>query len=235
MSRVLVVAAEVFPLAKTGGLADVVSALPKALAQLGADVRLLLPAYPSALAQIAGPLHAIELGRLAGAEVSLLEGWMPDSGIPVSLVRSDELFARPGSPYVDDNGNDWPDNARRFATLCQAAVRVAQGHAGLSWRPDVVHCHDWHTGLVPLYLHFAKGPRPRTVFTVHNAAFAGKFSFDAVRDLDLPAPTTDGGEFYGAFSFLKCGIRYADRISTVSPTYAREICTPEYGCGLDGL
>jgi starch synthase len=239
--RVLVVAAEIFPLAKTGGLADVVGALPKALAQLGIDVRLMLPAYPSALEGATDGARAAPLGRIAGADVVLLSARMPDSGLPVYLVDAPELYRRDGSPYMDESGVDWPDNARRFGVLCHAAARVALGEAGLDWQPDVVHCHDWHTGLVPLLLAHARrrhgDTRPRSVFTIHNAAFAGRFSFDAVRDLSLPphACSVDGAEFYGDFSFLKAGIRYADKISAVSPTYAREICTPEYGCGFDGL
>ncbi|MGB5080006.1 MAG: glycogen synthase GlgA, partial [Burkholderiales bacterium] len=236
--KILVVAAEIYPLAKTGGLADVVSALPKALTEFDVDVRLLMPAYPSALDQIRAPRIEGECGSPAGgAPPSLIAGRMPDTGLPVWLLDSPELYRRPGSPYADEHGRDWPDNARRFAALCDAAVRIACGRTGIDWRPDVVHCHDWHTGLVPLWLHFSPPPRPRTVFTIHNAAFAGKFPFDAVRRLDLPpaALGLDGAEFYGEFSFLKAGIRYADKITTVSPTYAREICTPEFGCGLDGL
>jgi starch synthase len=236
--KILVVAAEIYPLAKTGGLADVVAALAKSLAELDADIRLLMPAYPSARAQLRAPRLETGLGPVAGsAAPSLIAGRMPDTDLPVWLVECPELFSRSGSPYADEHGLDWPDNARRFAALCDAAVRIARGQAGVDWRPEVVHCHDWHAGLVPMWLHFAPPPRPRTVFTIHNAAFAGKFSFDAVRGLGVPpeALGMDGAEFYGDFSFLKAGIRYADRITTVSPTYAREICTPEFGCGLDGL
>lgn len=234
--KVLVVAAEVWPLAKTGGLADVVSALPKALSDLDSDIRLVIPGYPSALEQLIAPTAAAELGMFAGAELRLVGGLLPGAGLPVWLVDAPALFQRAGSPYADRNGQDWPDNARRFAALCHAAARLALDHAGQGWKPDVVHCHDWHAGLVPLLLGQAPA-RPRTVFTIHNAAFAGKFSFDEVRPLGLPpaAMGLDGAEFYGGFSFLKAGIRYADKITTVSPTYAREICTPEFGCGLDGL
>ena len=235
--RVLVVAAEIFPLAKTGGLADVVSALPVALSHLNLDVRLIMPAYPSAMIAATGAARAATLGNVCGADVRLIEGRIPDSGMPVYLVDCPELFARNGTPYGDEDGNDWPDNPRRFAVLCHVAARLGLGQAGFDWRPDVVHCHDWHTGLVPMMIHFATSPKPRTVFTIHNAAFPGKFSFDAMAGLDVPAAAfgIDGAEFYGDFSFLKAGIRYADKISTVSPTYAREICTPEFGCGFDGL
>lgn len=236
--RVLVVAAEIYPLAKTGGLADVVSALPRVLTELDTDVRLLMPAYPSALDQILAPRLECECGTLgSGAPLRLIAGQMPGTHLPVWLLDCAELYARPGTPYGDEEGQDWQDNARRFAALCDVAVRIARGQTAIDWCPDVVHCHDWHTGLVPMWLSFAPQPRPRTVFTIHNAAFAGKFSFDAVRHLGVPpaALTMDGAEFYGEFSYLKAGIRYADKITTVSPTYAREICTPEFGCGLDGL
>lgn len=236
--KVLVVAAEIYPLAKTGGLADVVAALARALVEFGTDVRLLMPAYPSALAQILAPRLESECGPVAGsAAPSLIAGRLPGSGLPLWLLDCPELFRRPGSPYADRQGREWPDSARRFAALCDAAVRIALGKTGIDWRPDVVHCHDWHAGLVPMWLESAPRPRPRTVFTIHNAAFAGKFSLDAARDLGVPGSALgmDGAEFYGDFSFLKAGIRYADKITTVSPTYAREICTPEFGCGLDGL
>jgi starch synthase len=235
--RVLVVAAEIFPLAKTGGLADVTSALPQALAALGMDVRLMMPGYPSVLTGLKSTGRSMPIGTLAGTSLRIVEARMPDSNLPLWIVDSPELFDRPGSPYLDELGQDWPDNPRRFAALCHAAARVALGHGNLDWTPDVVHCHDWHTGLVPMLLHFAPVARPRTVFTIHNAAFAGKFPFADLDGLDIPRDAfgIDGAEFYGGFSFLKAGIRYADKISTVSPTYAREICTPEYGCGFDGL
>ncbi len=234
--KVLIVAAEAYPLAKTGGLADVVSALPQALARFDTDVRLLLPAYPSALDQLEAPRTVADLGTIAGAPVSLVAG-RTSTGMPVYLVVSAPLYQRGGTPYSDDNGIDWPDNARRFGVLSHAAARVGLGNAGLDWQPDVVHCHDWHAGLTPLLIGFAPHPRPRTVFTIHNAAFAGKFGFDVLGGLDIPtaAMGVDGAEFYGSFSYLKAGIRYADKITTVSPTYAREICTPEFGCGFDGL
>jgi starch synthase len=232
------VAAEIYPLAKTGGLADVVAALAKALAEFGTDVRLLMPGYPSARAQILAPRLVCECGPIAGsAAPRLIAGQLPGTGLPLWLLDCPELFSRPGSPYADRQGREWPDNARRFAALCGAAVRIARGEAGIDWRPDVVHCHDWHAGPIPMWLESAPPPRPRTVFTIHNAAFAGTCSIDTARDLGVPASAlgVEGAEFYGNFSFLKAGIRYADKLTTVSPTYAREICTPEFGCGLDGL
>ncbi len=235
--HVLVVASEIFPLAKTGGLADVASALPKSLTGLGIEARLIMPAYPSALEQALG-LHVVaELGEVLGAPVRVWCGRMSDSNLPVWLVDSPELYRRSGSLYVDEQGQEWSDNARRFAVLSHVAANIALGRTAIAWRPDVVHCNDWHTGLVPLLLHHAPQPRPRCVFTIHNAAFQGNFPLDVARQFDLPLHTlaTGGAEFYGQFSFLKAGIRYADKITTVSPTYAREICTSEFGFGLDGL
>lgn len=236
--RVLFVASEIYPLAKTGGLADVCAALPPALSALGVDVRLLMPAYPQALDHLLAPQPPLELGELLpGAPVRLVAGLMPDSGLPVWLVDCPPLFRRPGSPYQDPDGRDWPDNARRYGVLCHAAAAVAAGIPALAWRPDVVHGHDWHSGLVPLLLTLRGGARPRTVFTVHNAAFQGNYPLDALQRLGLPASlaTPAGIEFHGGMSFLKAGVQYADRVTTVSPGYAREICTPAYGCGMEGV
>lgn len=147
------------------------------------------------------------------------------------------LFDRPGGLYQDDDGRDWPDNALRFALLCHAAARIGLDRARLDWRPDIVHANDWHTGLVPLLLQQSGADRPHTVFTVHNAAFQGNFPLDEVARLKLSPDVLgpDGIEFYGQISFLKAGIRYADKVTTVSPTHARELLTPESGFGMEGL
>jgi starch synthase len=162
---------------------------------------------------------------------------MPDTGLPVYLYDAPSLYRRGGSLYQDMAGRDWPDNHLRYAALCHAAAKLALGGAGIGWRPDVVHGNDWHAGLLPALLATAPGPRPATVFTIHNLAFQGNFDFGVLPDLWLPPDIAhdDGIEFFGRISFLKAGIRYADRLTTVSPTYAREILTPEYGCGMDGL
>ena len=234
--RVQFVAAEIFPLAKTGGLADVCAALPRALAERGVDVRLTMPAYESALDQALAPVVAADLGEVLGVErVRLLRARAPDSGLPLWLVDAPALFRRSGGPYQDAEGRDWPDNARRFAVLAHAAARIALGRAGLDWVPDVVHCHDWHAGLVPLLLR-AAAERPASLFTVHNMSFQGTFPESTLGGLGLPvAGLTDGLEFYGQLSFLKAGLSFADGLTTVSETYAREIQTPEFGHGLDGL
>lgn len=231
--RVLFAASELFPLAKTGGLGDVCAALPAALAALGADIRPILPGYVSALDTVA---HKQTLGPLPGGGV-LLMGRMPDSFLPVYLLDWPELYRRPGSPYQDPDKRDWPDNLRRFAAFSGAAARLALRGDGHGWQPDLVHANDWHTGLLAAFLALHDGPRPPSVFTIHNLAYQGNFPLAEARALGLPDAllVPDGAEFYGQMSCLKAGIRYADRLTTVSPTYAREILTPEFGAGMDGL
>ncbi|HVB68873.1 MAG TPA: glycogen synthase GlgA [Acetobacteraceae bacterium] len=231
--RVLFATGELFPLAKTGGLGDASAALPAALAGLGVDIRPILPGYVSAL-------DATRAKRTLGplpAGGTLLLGRTPDTGLPVYLLDWPDLFRRPGGPYQDSDKRDWSDNLHRFAAFCAAAAHVALRGDGGSWRPDLVHANDWHTGLLPAFLALHAGPRPRSVFTIHNLAFQGNFPLDAARALGLPDAllSPEGAEFYGQLSCLKAGIRYADRLTTVSPTYAREILTPDYGCGMDGL
>lgn len=236
--RVLLASAEIFPLAKTGGLADVCAALPRALHSLGADVRLLLPGYESALDGLRAPRTAADLGSVLGVPaVRLIEGELPDSGMPIWLVDCPALYRRPGTPYQDAHGADWPDNALRFGVFCHATARIALGECGLDWQPQVLHCHDWHTGLAPYLVARNSGNRPCTVFTIHNAAFQGCFPLDTGGRLGLPSEVlgVEGMEFYGTLSFLKAAIRYADRLTTVSRSYARELLTPEFGFGLEGL
>jgi len=236
--RLLFTASEIFPMAKTGGLADVCGALPGALARLGIDVRLLMPGYPQALERIVAAHVVADLGEvLPGAPVRVVSGWSPDSGLPVWLVDCPALYHRPGTIYQDPEGHDWPDNALRFGLLCHVAACIGKDRAGLGWRPDVVHANDWHTGLVPLLFEQGAPDRPRTVFTVHNAAFQGNLPLEEAARLNLPADLLgpDGIEFYGRLSFLKAGIRYADKVTTVSTTHARELLTPEFGFGMEGL
>lgn len=232
--RVLFVASEVFPLAKTGGLADVAAALPAALSRLGADVRIMLPAYPQAL-DLACDLNLVDTYDVP--EGRLWMGRMPHSDIPVILFDAPALFRRLGNPYQDVSGQDWPDNDRRFAAFSRAAARVALGETSLDWRPEIVHANDWHTGLVPAFVRYSGGAMPKTVFTIHNLAFQGNFPLSTFSGLGLPGEvlSPNGIEFFNQVSFIKAGIRYGDRVTTVSPTYAREILTPEYGRGLDGL
>jgi starch synthase len=235
--RVLLVASEAYPLAKTGGLGDVARALPSALIRKGVDARLLLPAYPEALDRLADArVEAAIEGVLGVPDGRLISGRLPDAEVPVWLLDAPSLYRRPGGPYVDEHGADWPDNARRFAYLSHVAALIGMGH-GAYWKADVVHANDWHTGLAPLMLAVCGQRRPATVFTVHNLAFQGNFPIDEARWLGVPESClgVDGCEFYGQASFLKAGLKYADCITTVSPTYAKEVLTPGFGHGLDGL
>jgi starch synthase len=234
---VLFVTAEAHPLMKTGGLGDVCGSLPAALAALGHDVRVLMPGYAQAKEQVPdlAPVGDVAAARGDGP-AQLLEGRFPGTDVVLYLLAADGLFDRDGSPYVGPDGKDWPDNAARFTALCRAAASIALGRAGLDWRPEVVHCHDWHTGLVPALLSL-EPRRPATLFTVHNLAYQGLFPREELEAQGLPPAlwSIDALEFHGQLSFIKGGIACADWVTTVSPTYAQEVCTPGLGCGLDGL
>ncbi|MGE4070634.1 MAG: glycogen synthase GlgA [Lysobacterales bacterium] len=233
--NVLFAAAEVFPLAKTGGLADVAAALPAALKALGVNVHIIMPAYRGLAERLrnAATLAQIEV---RGQRTRLIGGGHPDNGVPMLLLDAPELYARDGSPYADRSGQPYADNALRFACFCEAVARIAQGAAGAGLAADIVHLNDWHTGLVPVYL--GDGPsRPRTLFTIHNLAYQGIYDHAEYRRLGLPEALWHPGalEFYGGFSFMKAGLLFADKLSTVSPSYAREIQTPQFGERLDGV
>ena len=246
--RILFVTTEVYPLVKTGGLADVAGALSAALAEAGEDVRLLLPAYPQAVRALPHG-HPIVTGEVLGWRIHLIEGCMPDSGIPVLLVVCPLLFERPGNPYCSSTGCDWPDNYERFAVLSHVAASVAvgeweetrRGWKGKGWQADVVHANDWQTGLVPAYLkvweNACRRKGPVSVFTIHNLAFQGLFPPYVMSRIGLPLEmfSVNGLEFYGDISYLKAGLYYSDSITTVSPTYAHEIQTEQAGKGLQGL
>jgi len=230
---VLFVCAEIYPLAKTGGLADVCAALPAALANEGIDVRLMLPAYPTVLAGV----EAVRQVRLLSGGGRILNARMPDSGLPIYLFDQPDLFARPGGPYQDPDRRDWPDNHRRFAAFCAAAATLALDGDIDGWVPDLVHAHDWHTALIPALFGLQTRPHPPSVLTIHNLAYQGNFPAGEAIEAGVPEALlhTGAAEFYGQMSFLKAGISTADRLTTVSPTYAREILAPECGAGLDGL
>lgn len=237
MAKILFVASEAYPLVKTGGLGDVAGSLPVALQSLNADVRLLLPGYRDAKVR-AGQLKVVTLLTIPGLDspVRILQGKLPGSSLTVWLVDFPPAYDRPGNPYLDAQGQPWPDNAMRFALLAHAATALALGHGSLKWRPDVVHWHDWQTGLGPVLL--AQAPkRPISVFTIHNLSYQGLFPYQTFQDLALPAGLWNAAalEFHGQLSFMKGGLVFADHLTTVSPTYAREIQTPEFGAGLDGL
>ncbi len=235
MSKILYVSSEAFPLIKTGGLADVAGSLPIALSNLSEDIRLLLPAYPQVLQQVEN-VKQLASGAYYNLKVSLLETQLPNSKVPVWLVHCPAAFDRPGGPYMDSNGQPWHDNALRFAVFCKVAVDIAMNKLNLRWQPDIVHGNDWQSGLIPALLHPFK-QRPATVFTIHNLAYQGLFDHQTFLDLELSSELwhPDGLEFYDQLSFIKGGLVFADRINTVSPTYADEILQPEFGNGLSGL
>jgi len=237
VNNILFVTSEAHPIIKTGGLADVSGSLPLALKALRRDIRILMPAYADALGRIRKPREITRL-QLPGsaAPVRILETKLQGSSVPVWLVDAPKLFNRPGNPYLNEKGQDWPDNAQRFTLFARAAVAIAMGKAGLDWRPDLVHCNDWQSGLVPALLHM-QAKRPATVFTIHNLAYQGLFDWDTFTALNLPEQlwSLEAMEFYDQISFIKGGIVFADMINTVSPMYAHEICTPEYGYGLEAL
>lgn len=233
--RVLAVASEMYPLLKTGGLADVVGALPGALAPLGIVLRTLLPGYPAVMAK----LEDVELlgdwpgwfggpARLLGARHGALD---------LLVLDAPHLYDRPGNPYLDPRGQDWSDNAERFAALSFAAARIGWGDVA-AFVPAVIHTHDWQAALVPAYLHYLSGRRrPATVLSLHNLAFQGQFKAAVWSRLGLPSEafSTQGLEYHGDVGYLKAGIHFADAITTVSPSYAHEIRTLAGGMGLDAM
>ncbi|WP_314020211.1 glycogen synthase GlgA [Stutzerimonas degradans] len=233
--KILFVTSELTDLIKTGGLADVSAALPRALGALH-DVRVLIPGY----AQVLRSGHAIRVvGSLsAQAEIPACRIGrmdMPD-GLIIYVLICPELYEREGNPYGDGHGNDWPDNPVRFARLCLAGAEIAAGTACIRWTPELVHAHDWPTGLTPAYMHW-RGLRTPSVFTIHNLAYQGNIDMSLRRSLALPheACGVERMEFYGKLSLLKAGIAYASHVTTVSATYAQEITTEEFGCGMEGF
>jgi starch synthase len=234
--RVLFVTSEVAPLIKTGGLADVSAALPAALRRLGDDVRVLLPGYTQVLKALNSFKVEAFIADIEGfPDFRLFSSELPD-GVPLWVIDCPELFQREGGIYQNKQGLDWEDNALRFALLSKVAAILAGVESPLTWRPEVVHCNDWQTGLTPAYLHFASSRVP-TVMTVHNLAFQGVFPPENVEELGLPEQSFNpyGLEYYGYMSFLKAGLYYANHLTTVSPSYATEIQTEALGFGMQGL
>jgi starch synthase len=232
--RVLAVASEVYPLVKTGGLADVVGALPKALRAQDVETRTLVPGYPAVLAGTQAWQEILHIPDCHGGPARLLAGSCAE--VELFVLDAPHLFARPGNPYLGPDGADWPDNAIRFASLGRIGAEIGQG-AIPAFMPDIVHAHDWQAGLTHAFLHYSDHPRPGTVMTVHNLAYQGQFPHALLHELGLPPQSfgIDGVEYYGAIGFLKAGLQFADRITTVSPTYAAEIQDGEAGMGLGGL
>jgi starch synthase len=231
---VLAVTSEIYPFIKTGGLADVTGALPLALRRRGVDTVTLVPGYPAVMKAIAQSDRILAFDDLFGGSASVLRAH--SAGLDLLVLDAPHLFDRPGNPYTRPDGSDWPDNAFRFGALGTAAARIALGDIA-GFVPDVVHGHDWQAGLAMAYLAYQEQRRPGTVLTVHNLAYQGQFPPELLARLKLPpqALSIDGVEAYGMIGFLKAGLQFADRITTVSPTYAKEIQGSENGCGLDGL
>lgn len=236
--RVLQVSAEVFPLVKTGGLADVLGALPRALAARGCDVRLLLPGLPPIADALSGARSLLRLGPLFGAaRVELLHGRLHGVDLPAYVVDAPYLYRRAGNPYLADDGHDWPDNLQRFGLLGWCAAHLAAGELDPAWQPALLHAHDWHAALACAHLAAHPPTAAASVYTVHNLAYQGLFPLADFAHLGLPHRmlSAQGMEFHRQLSFMKAGLLWADRLSTVSPSYAREIATAEFGCGLDGV
>jgi len=237
--RICFCTSEAVPFAKTGGLADVAGALPRALADSGCDVRLVLPGY-RAIDRSKYPFSPIGTAPVpVGADrvgVQFLEGRLPESHVPTYLIAHDPSFDRPG--LYGEGGSDYEDNLERFSVFGRGVLALVQ-HLG--WAPHILHCQDWQTALLPVWLR-AEPRLPAlqdtgTLFTVHNLAYQGVFPAERlpVTGLDARYFTPAGLEFYGKINLLKGGLVFSDLLSTVSEQYAREIQTPEFGCGLEGV
>jgi starch synthase len=236
--KILHVAAEIFPFVKTGGLADVIAALPVAQQALGADVRYVLPGYPAIVQSLEQVQVVGELGALFGAaKVKLLRGRLRGNGLTAYVIDAPYLFWRTGNPYSDAKGREWSDNLQRFALLGWVGAHVAAGELDPDWVPEILHSHDWHAAMACAYVKSHPVTRVRTVHSIHNMAYQGLFSAKDFHVLGLPSSMmiSHGLEFHGHVSFMKAGASYSDRLSTVSPSYAKEIATEEFGHGLDGL
>jgi len=236
--NVLFIASECAPFVKTGGLADVIGALPTALARLGVSVRVLLPGYPALNNEIKRGQVVLKLHDLYGGTAKILR--VKRTQADLLILDAPHLFARPGSIYMDGSGIDWADNYLRFGALSRAGAELAlQGMK--DWQPDIINCHDWQAGLVPAFIkqisNVTSIQAPPVVMTIHNIAFQGLFNAKTLDELGLSHSLyhMDGIEFYSQVGFLKAGLAFSSKISTVSPTYARELLTPEFGMGLEGL
>jgi starch synthase len=234
---VLFATSEVAPLIKTGGLADVAGALPAALMHAGLDVRVLIPGYRQVLDAVKSRGKLASFPPLGEMPASQLLAAKLGNGVPLLIIDCPQLYDRPGGPYQDVSGKDWPDNALRFGLLSYLAAVLASAASPISWRPRILHCNDWQSGLAPAYLRFTSGDKARTVMTIHNLAYQGVFPPQTASRLGLPPASfsPEGVEYYGNMSFLKAGLYYADHLTTVSPHYAQQIQSEPLGMGLQGL
>jgi starch synthase len=232
--KVLSVSSEVFPLIKTGGLADVAGALPIALKQFGVDMKTLMPGYPAVMRVIRDPVVRLQFDDLLGESATVLE--VQHEGLDILVLDAPAFYDRPGGPYLDPTGKDYPDSWRRFAALSLAGAEIAAGLMP-GWRPDIVHAHDWQAAMTPVYMRYYPTPELPSVLTIHNIAFQGQFGADILPGLRLPphAFSTESIEYYGHIGFLKGGLKTSHVITTVSPSYAEEILTNEFGMGLEGV
>jgi starch synthase len=235
-SRVLFVASECFPLIKTGGLADVIGALPLALAAEGLDTHILVPAFPAVKAAAKAKKKVADIADLFGGPGTLYRA-SSTTGLKLFLLDAPHLFGVDGNPYQGPDGKDRPDNYRRFAALAQTGAALAAGEIDKAYTAGVLHAHDWQAGLCAAYLKAMGNSTVKTVFTIHNLAFQGLFPKASFASLGLPAAmfAQEGLEYWDQVSFLKAGIVYSDWVTTVSPTYAYEIQTDDGGMGLGGL
>ncbi|PDT51693.1 MULTISPECIES: glycogen synthase GlgA [Sinorhizobium] len=233
--NILSVASEVYPLVKTGGLADVVGALPAALLPHGIRTRTLVPGYPAVLHKLKKKKKVGGIDNLFGHPATLLAAEF--DGLDLLVLDQPALYDRDGGPYLDPTGRDYPDNFRRFAALSLAAAEIAGDGVVSGWKPDIVHVHDWQAALTPVYMRFGSAWNMPTVLTIHNIAFQGQFGPSVFAELSLPpeAFSVQLVEYYGDVGFLKGGLQTATAITTVSPSYAHEILTPEFGMGMEGL
>lgn len=234
MIEVLSVASELYPLIKTGGLADVTGALPGALAHSGINMRTLVPGYPAVMNKLTGGRVVAEIADLFGVPAKLIAGRV--AGVDIIVIDAPALYDRPGNPYVSPDGWDWSDNWKRFAALSWVGAELGQGLVE-GYHPQIIHAHDWQGGLAPAYIKYGPSDRVKTVMTIHNIAFKGFFGPEIFSQLRLPphAFGVNGVEYYGGISYLKSGMECADFVTTVSPNYADEIRTPAFGMGLEGL
>ena len=231
---ILAVSAELFPLVKTGGLADVAASLPKALEAFNIRVRTLVPGYPEVLDALADRTVVRSYNDLFGVAATLLSG--KACGLELLVLDAPDFFDRTGNPYMDQEGRNYDDNWKRFAAFSRVACDIAQG-AVVDWKPDIVHTHDWHSALSLVYLKYSNAAHVPRVITIHNLAFQGQFPARHFAELGLPeeAYSVDCLEYYGDMGYLKAGLMTAHLITVVSPTYAREIMSPAGGMGLEGV